>query len=93
MANVNQRQKGFSKEQSKIRGIAIAMMLKNGQTISTSQILRKLKLQYGMTVDRKTIYSDMYAINMFIPIEVVPGRYGGYRKVDVLGGCDGTTKD
>lgn len=88
MANVNQRQKGFSKEQSKIRVLAIAMMLKNGQTISTSQILRKLKLQYGMTVDRKTIYSDMYAINMIIPIEGVPGRYGGYRKVDVLGGCE-----
>ena len=49
MANVNQRQKGFSKEQSKIRVLAIAMMLKNGQTISTSQILRKLELQYGMT--------------------------------------------
>lgn len=88
MANVNQRQKGLSKEQSKIRVLAIAMMLKNGQTISTSQILRKLKLQYDMTVDRKTIFSDMYAINRIIPIEVVPGRHGGYRKVDVLGGCE-----
>lgn len=73
MANVNQRQKGFSKEQSKIRVLAIAMMLKNGQTISTSQILRKLQRQYCMTADRKTIYSDMHAINMIIPIECVPG--------------------
>lgn len=88
MANVNQRQKGFSKEQSKIRVLAIVLMLKDGQTISTSQILRKLKLQYGITADRKTIYSDMYAINMIIPIESVPGRYGGYRKVDVFGGCE-----
>ncbi len=85
---MDQRKKAKSKEESKIRVLAIALMLKDGQTISTSQILRKLKLQYDMTVNRKTIYADMYAINRIIPIEVVPGCHGGYRLMDVLGGCE-----
>lgn len=88
MANVNQQQKGFSTEQSKIRVLAIALMLNEGKKISARTIMRRLESQYGIVADRKTIYSDIYAINRIIPIEVVLGRYGGYRKVDVLGGCE-----
>jgi HD superfamily phosphohydrolase YqeK len=44
--------------------------------------------EYGIEVDRKTIYSDVAAINRFIPIEVTYGPNGGYQWVDVLRGAE-----
>lgn len=74
-------------EGSKIRVIAVYNMLQRGHRITARQIQRELDLHYGIVVDRKTIYSDICAIDRFIPIEILPGRYGGYQRVDVLGGC------
>lgn len=85
MARSNQR--ALSKEQSKIRVLAVAKMLNEGRLLSASEIQRRLDLQYGIQVDRKTIYTDIYAINRFIPIAVMAGRNGGYCRCDVLGGC------
>ena len=84
MTNLNQRQKGFSKEQSKIRVIAIAKMLSEGKRLTSSEILRRLCLQYDIVCDRKTIYSDICAIDRIMPIEVMTGRSGGYKKYDFL---------
>jgi predicted DNA-binding transcriptional regulator YafY len=80
MANSNNsRQIGKSKEETKIRILAIERMLKEGRKLTCSEILRKLDLQYDIQIDRKTLYSDIYAIDKFMPIEVCTGRYGGYK--------------
>ena len=88
MAKPNQRQKAKSKEDSKVRVLAVALMLSTGRCMSSSAIMRRLYSQYGIEVDRKTIYSDIRAIDRFMPIMVVPGKYGGYQKHDVLGGAE-----
>lgn len=76
------------KETTKLRVLAIAMMLHYDQIISAAQIVRTLENRYGITCDRKSIYSDIYAINQLIPIESIPGRHGGYRRVDVIRRCE-----
>ena len=80
------RQSALSRENSKIRVLAIKMMLDGGGVISTRTIMRRLELQYGMRTDRKTIMSDVRAIDRITPVEVIAGPKGGYRKLDVLGG-------
>ena len=77
---MNQRQKAASKEQGKVRILAIAFMLNEGRLISSTDILRRLDLQYDIQVDRKTIYSDIQAIDKLIPIDVIPGKGGGFIK-------------
>lgn len=80
MANWNNPRKiGKSKEETKIRILAIERMLKEGRKLTAGEILRKLDLQYDIQIDRKTLYSDIYAIDKFMPIEVSTGRYGGYK--------------
>lgn len=83
----NVRQARATRECCKTRAVAIYLMLSTGQTLSSRAILKKLKCQYGMVVDRKTIFDDIRAIDRIMPIEVVTGRDGGYRKLDVLGRC------
>ena len=86
MARQNQHQKALSKEQTKIRVLAIAKMLNEGRRISASEIMRRLDLQYDIQVNRKTIYNDIYAIDRVMPIDVMPGRKGGYMKYDFFWG-------
>lgn len=84
MANSHQRKKALSKEQCKIRVLAIERMLSEGRKITATEIQRRLDLQYDIQVNRRTIYSDIYAIDRFMPIEVVTGRNGGYKKCNLL---------
>lgn len=63
----------------KIRILAIERMLRKDSYITARQIVRRLDLIYDIHVDRKTIYSDMMAIDHFLPLEVKAGKYGGYR--------------
>lgn len=72
----------------KIRILAVAKMLSEGKMLTASQIIRRLDLQYDIQVDRKTIYSDICAIDRFIPIELKAGRFGGYKKYDVMEACE-----
>lgn len=74
-----------SKDTTKVRVLAIYLMLQSGRRITTREILRHLDLRYDIQVDRKTIYSDIYAINQIMPIDVrCGGTGGGYQKYDVL---------
>ena len=75
-----------SREESKVRVLAISLMLQTGELLSSTDIMRKLYNQYGIKVDRKTIYNDICSINRVIPIDVVYGKKGGYRK---CGGING----
>ena len=77
---------------SKIRLIAVYRMMESGENLTSTQILNRLKSQFDIEADRKTIYSDLMAIDRFIPLQVDGGCNGGAHKYDVLGGClnDGT---
>ena len=75
-------------DSTKLRVLAVYNMILRGDKITASQILRELECRYDIRADRKTIYSDIYAIDRIQPIEVSAGRYGGYRKLDVLGRCE-----
>lgn len=83
MYKPNQRQRAASKEQSKIRVLAVYRMLAEGRKITASEIQRRLDLQHDIQVDRKTVYSDIYAIDRFMPIEVTSGRHGGFIKCNL----------
>ena len=73
------------REDGKVRVIAIYRMLLRGNLMSSWQILDELQAHYGITADRKTIFSDIRAIDRIMPIKVVPGKRGGYCLWDVLG--------
>ena len=75
-------------DQTKIRLLAVERMILRGERITCQQILRELDLKYDIKADRKTIYSDICAIDRFVPIESYSGHYGGYQMVDVLGRCE-----
>lgn len=75
------------KSQTKIRVLAVAKMLKEGRRITATEILMRLDKEYDIQADRKTIYSDIYAIDRFIPIDAVSGKNGGYKVYDVMEAC------
>ena len=67
-------------EYGRIRILAIAKMLNEGERISISKILSRLESQYGIYADRKTIYTDLSAIGRFMPIDKKKGVNAGYKK-------------
>lgn len=69
---------------SKIRILAIERILKVGQFITVAEIIDALECRYGISVDRKTIYDDIGAINRIVPIERKSGKNGGYKLLNVL---------
>ena len=73
------------RENCKFRVIVIYCELMKKQKVTTKQIINLLQRRYGITVDRKTIYSDIAAINRIVPIMSIAGRNGGYVYWDVLG--------
>ena len=77
-----------NKESCKVRVIAIYRMLITGKKMSSIQIVKELSSRYGITANRKTIYSDIAAINRFIPIKSTDGIGGGFQRWDVLGECE-----
>ena len=82
---VDQRNKGASKEQCKIRVLAIERMLNEGHRITAKEIQSRLDTQYDIQTITVTIYRDICAIDRFMPIEVTTGFDGGFKKYDVLG--------
>jgi hypothetical protein len=75
------------RDDSKIRLIAVYRMMESGEKMTSAKIISRLKNQFDIEVDRKTIYSDLIAIDRFIPLQVTGGHNGGAQKYDVLGGC------
>lgn len=72
---------------SKIRVLLVAGMLSYEKPISAAKIMKRLKAR-GITCDRKTVYSDIASIDKVMPVEVIPGRNGGFIRVDVIGRCE-----
>ena len=93
MEKSTNRNKGAGKELSKIRVLAIAIMLNEGRKLTVTDILRRLDLQYDIQADRKTIYSDIQSIDKFIPIDAISGKGGGYIKHDFGMGTLGSVSE
>lgn len=74
--------------QSKVRLIAVYRILLRGRKVTSQDILRELDLRYDINCDRKTLCSDIAAIDRFTPIDIQAGRNGGYCLCDVLGRCE-----
>lgn len=72
---------------TKIRILAIERMLNSGRKLKCEEIQQVLEQKYEIYADRKTIFSDIAAINMFTPIESTRGNGGGFQRVDVLARC------
>ena len=81
--------RAVSKEWSKARCLEISRILNCKHPMSAGNIIKQLQRQYGITCDRKTIYSDIAAINQIVPVEVVYGPKGGFMYVDVFARCGG----
>ena len=73
---------------TKIRVIAVYRIIMRGKPVTAKEIARELEDKFGITCDRKTIYSDIVAIDRFVPVRVASGKGGGYSLWDVLGGVN-----
>lgn len=62
-----------------MRILAIERMLKTDKYITAPEIIKNLDLVYDIQCSRQAIYNDMYAIDRFIPLEIKPGKNGGFR--------------
>ena len=65
------------RDDSKIRLIAVYRMMESGEKLTSTQITSRLKSQFDIEVNKKTIYSDLMAIDRFIPLKVESGCSGG----------------
>jgi predicted DNA-binding transcriptional regulator YafY len=72
---------------TKIRILAIERMLAGGRKMKVEEIQQVLEQKYDIYADRKTIFDDISALDMFMPIESKPGNNGGFQRVDVLARC------
>lgn len=70
-----------------IRILAIERMLGGGRVMKLEDIQQELANKYEIYAHKDTIRTDIYTLNMFIPIESTRGRGGGYQIVDVLARC------
>ena len=82
LRDMNVRQRTMSNELSKIRVLAVERIMMENRSWTANEIKSRLKSQYDMDVSRQAIYSDLRAIDRFIPLEAIEGRNGGYRKFD-----------
>ena len=87
--DLNQRQKGASKEQGKIRVLLIEKMLRYDCRITTKEIQNRLDREYDMQVSRRTLRQDLVAIDRVVPLDVTRGYGGGFKKYDFREAEDG----
>ena len=70
--------------ESKMRVLIVARILERGEPVTSRQILDELSAKWDITADRKTICSDIAAINRIMPVLSTTGYGGGYRLWDVF---------
>lgn len=81
MTYKNREQSKVSKEQTKIRLLAVAKIMNEGKLVRLHDIKDILERRYDIRCGVDTIRSDIFAIDRFMPIEVIAGRGGGYKKM------------
>ena len=82
MRDMNVQQRTMSNELSKIRVLAVERIIMENRKWTADEIRKRLRGQYDIEASRHAIYSDLRAIDRFIPLEAIEGRNGGYRKFD-----------
>jgi predicted DNA-binding transcriptional regulator YafY len=74
-------------EKNKIRVLAIyRLMLEKGK-MSVREIQEALDARYDIQADRKTVMSDIKAIDRFVPIKADTGLHGGFQRYDPWEEC------
>lgn len=58
---------------TKERILAVERILLRRKSVSTQELRSALLNEYGIDVDRKSIYDDMAALTRFLPIELERG--------------------
>ena len=64
-------------ETSKERLLAVERMFQTGNVLTADKIKRELEARHNISVERKTIYSDIKALDKFMPIVMI--RKGEYQ--------------
>lgn len=82
MLSEHRKKAALGRQHSKVRVLAVERMLEEGKTITIEEIQDRLETEHGIRACRPTIYSDLLAIEKFIPLESCTGPNGGYRKVE-----------
>ena len=67
----------------RMRILAIERMLREDRYINALEVVERLDRIYDIQCNRETVYKDMYAIDRFIPLEMKPGRNGGFRRMKI----------
>jgi hypothetical protein len=70
----------LGRQHSKVRLLAVERMIDEGSKITIKEIQTRLFIEYGINASRPAIYSDLLAIEKFIPLESKTGPNGGYWK-------------
>lgn len=83
MFSEHRKQSDLGRKQAKVRVLAVERMIDEGKNITIDEIQHRLETEHGIRACRPTIYSDLLAIEKFIPLESCTGPKGGYRKVEV----------
>lgn len=86
MLSEHRKKADLGRQHSKVRVLAVERMIDEGKNITIEEIQNRLETEYGICASRPCIYSDLLAIEKFIPLESKTGPNGGYWK---RGGCDG----
>lgn len=82
MTKCNRQKIAQSREDAKIRVLAVYRLLDTGRKFTAAEIKNYLFNRYDIDCDIKTVYSDICAVDKFIPIESLKGWNGGFRKID-----------
>ncbi len=70
------------KDDAKIRLLATYLFVSENESFALRDITRMLASRYGIMADRKTIYSDLIAIDRFLPLKLSgAGRNAAYRRL------------
>ena len=73
----------LGRQHSKVRLLAVERKIDEGRKITIKEIQTRLFIEYGINASRPAIYSDLLAIEKFIPLESKTGPNGGYRKYEM----------
>lgn len=59
---------------SKRRLLLIGQMFQSGEPLNSTEIVRRLKQEHGLEIERKALYDDIAELGMFLPIDYIPGK-------------------
>ena len=78
--NEHRKKADLGRQHSKVRVLAVAKMMNEGNKLTVDDIRDRLELEYGIEASRVVVYSDLLAVEKFIPLESKTGPNGGYQK-------------